>query len=105
MTVTNNNFLSPANTLANPYPNTELQPSAGSAAALARSLGGPINYLNPEMKNPYSMRWNFDVQHTFKEELPYSKVAHITTTHSVHADIGYPGQLHSFEIPQHAAGS
>ena len=34
-----------------------LQP-AGSSAGLLTNAGQAINFMNPEMKSPYSVRWN-----------------------------------------------
>ncbi|HKE24740.1 MAG TPA: carboxypeptidase-like regulatory domain-containing protein [Bryobacteraceae bacterium] len=84
MTVTNNNYVSPVATLANPYPNGLVAP-AGSAAGLATFLGQTVNFLNPEMKNPYSLRWNLDIQHTFGKDT-LLEVAYIGN-HSVHLPI------------------
>ncbi len=84
MVPTNNNFLTPAATLSNPFPNGFVQP-AGSAAGLATFNGQTINFLNPEMKNPYSLRWNFDVQHTFGANTMI-EVAYIGN-HAVHTPI------------------
>jgi hypothetical protein len=84
MLVTNNNYLSPAATLSNPYPNGIVQP-AGSSAGLGTFLGQTVNFLNPEMKNPYSLRWNLDIQHTFSANTML-EVAYIGN-HSVHTPI------------------
>ena len=84
MVPTNNNFLSPAATLSNPFPNGFVQP-AGSSAGLGTYLGQSISFLNPEMKNPYSMRWNFGLQHTFSANT-LLEVVYIGN-HSVHLPI------------------
>ncbi len=84
MVPTSNNFLTPAATLSNPFPNGFVQP-AGSAAGLATFDGQTINFLNPEMKNPYSLRWNFDVQHQFGANTMI-EVAYIGN-HAVHTPI------------------
>ena len=84
MLVTNNNYVSPAATLSNPFP-TGLVAPAGSSAGLGTFLGQTINFLNPEMKNPYSLRWNLDVQHTFGANTML-EVAYIGN-HSVHTPI------------------
>lgn len=57
------NFLAPSATLGNPFPGGILQP-VGSAAGLSTFLGQNVSFLNPYMKNPYSVRWNFGVQHS-----------------------------------------
>jgi len=84
MTVTNNNFLSPAATLSNPYPNGLVAP-AGATAGLATFNGQFVNFLNPEMKNPYSLRWDLGVQHTFGTNT-LLEVAYIGN-HAVHTPI------------------
>jgi hypothetical protein len=53
---------SPAVTLANPFPNGITQPT-GSSAGLATFVGQNIVFLNPQVKDPYSVRWNFGFQH------------------------------------------
>jgi len=63
-TATNNNFLTPASTLSNPFPNGLLQP-AGSSNGLLTFAGQNISILNPNVKDPYSLRWNFGFQHSF----------------------------------------
>jgi hypothetical protein len=50
------------NSLSNPFPNGFTRP-AGSSAGLATFAGQAISFLDPDVRNPYSMRWNFDIQH------------------------------------------
>jgi hypothetical protein len=54
-------IVTPTNPLNNPFPTGLLAP-AGSSMGLATFAGQNITFLNPEMKNPYSLRWNFDIQ-------------------------------------------
>jgi hypothetical protein len=54
-------IVTPTNPLSNPFPTGLLAP-AGSAAGLATFEGQNISFLNPDMKNPYSLRWNFNLQ-------------------------------------------
>jgi Carboxypeptidase regulatory-like domain len=84
MTVTNNNFVSPAATLANPFPGGILQPT-GSSLSLATFNGQNISYINPQMKNPYSLRWDLGIQHTLGKNTVI-EVAYIGN-HSVHTPI------------------
>lgn len=84
MTVTNNNYVSPVATLANPFPNGVLQPT-GSSLGLATFNGQNISYINPQMKNPYSMRWDLGIQHTLGKNT-LIEVAYIGN-HSVHTPI------------------
>jgi hypothetical protein len=81
---TNNNYLSLAATLSNPFP-TGIQQPAGASAGLATYNGQTINFLNPMMKNPYSIRWNLGLQHTFGANTML-EVAYIGN-HSVHLPI------------------
>jgi hypothetical protein len=64
MTVTSNNYLSPGPaTLSNPFPNGLITP-AGNSQGLKTFLGQELTFLDPMMKDPYSLRWNFGFQHT-----------------------------------------
>jgi hypothetical protein len=64
MTVTSNNYLYPGPaTLSNPFP-TGLLARAGSSAGLKTFLGQELTFLDPQMKDPYSLRWNFGIQHS-----------------------------------------
>jgi hypothetical protein len=84
MVVTNDNNLTPAATLSNPFPAGIVQP-AGSSAGLATFNGQTINFLNPEMKNPYSLRWNFGIQQSLTPNTML-EIAYIGN-HSVHLPI------------------
>jgi hypothetical protein len=57
---TNNNFLTPANTLSNPFP-TGILPQ-GSSVGPGAFLGQGISFFNPNVSNPYDIRWNFSIQ-------------------------------------------
>jgi hypothetical protein len=61
-TASNDNFLTPATTIANPFPAGIRQP-AGSSAGLATFVGQTVNFINPRISDPYSVRWNFNIQH------------------------------------------
>ncbi len=84
MVVTNDNNLTPAATLSNPFPTGIVQP-AGSSAGLATFNGQFISFLNPNMKNPYSLRWNFGIQHSLTPNT-LLEVVYIGN-HSVHLPI------------------
>jgi hypothetical protein len=60
-TATLDGFLTPAATLSNPFPNG-IQSPTGAAAGLATFLGRPVQFYNPNPLNPYSVRWNLDLQ-------------------------------------------
>jgi hypothetical protein len=87
--------LRPAVTLDNPFPTGILQPT-GSSLGLATFLGQSVTFYNPHPLNPYSIRWNVDIQHQLGKgaviELGY------TGNHYVHLTIdqnldGTPAQF------------
>jgi hypothetical protein len=84
MVVTNNNYLSPAGTLANPFPNGFQQP-AGSSLGLGTFLGQSVTFFNPHVHNPYSIRWNFGIQRQLSNDMVL-EVAYIGN-HSVHLPV------------------
>ena len=53
--------LRPAVTLENPFPAGIQQPT-GAALGPATFLGQSITFFNPHPLNPYSIRWNLDIQ-------------------------------------------
>jgi len=55
------NFLSPSATFNNPFPSGIKQP-VGSTQGLGTFAGQNVTILDPNMKNPYSVRWNFGIQ-------------------------------------------
>jgi hypothetical protein len=59
---TSNNYLTPANTLSNPFPNGFVQP-AGSSLGASTFLGQTISFLAPVQHDPYSERWDLGIQH------------------------------------------
>ena len=61
---TNDSYVTPYATLSNPYPAGILMP-VGSAAGVNTNLGQSISFYTSNITNPYSIRWNFDVQHSF----------------------------------------
>jgi hypothetical protein len=87
MVVTNNNFLSPANTLSNPFPGGAFTQAVGSAAGLLTSAGQAVGFMNPEMKSPYSVRWNLSLQYQLTPNL-VAEVAYIGN-HSIHLPVTY----------------
>ncbi len=76
--------LRPTSTLADPFPTGIAQPT-GSSLGLETYLGRGVSFYNPNPKNPYSLRWTFDVQRQLGRgmvvELGY------TGNHSVHLPI------------------
>jgi hypothetical protein len=79
---TNNNYLSPANSISNPFPNGFLQPAGGDIGTF---LGQQVKFFNPQVRNPYSMRWNIGVQ----RQLPAKLVLEVVYigNHAVHMPI------------------
>jgi hypothetical protein len=74
----NNSFLTPANTLDNPFPSGFVAPT-GSSLGAATNLGQTVSFLAPRQKDPYSLRWNLGVQHSFGSKL-LAEVAYIANT-------------------------
>jgi hypothetical protein len=76
--------LRPAVTLDNPFPTGILQPT-GASLGLATFLGQSITFYNPHPLNPYSIRWNVDIQ----KQLGKSLVIEFgyTGNHAVHLTI------------------
>jgi hypothetical protein len=86
MVTSNNSNLTPANTLTNPFP-TGIQQPAGASAGLNTFAGQAINFMNPEMKSPYSVRWNLSIQYQLTPNL-VMEAAYIGN-HSVHLPVTY----------------
>lgn len=74
-------FQTPITTISNPFP-TGIQQPIGSAGGLSTFLGQSISFLNPQVKNPYSVRWNFGFQHTLSPTTVLEVV--YLGNHSVH---------------------
>jgi hypothetical protein len=58
---TNDNFLTAANTLSNPFP-TGIQSPAGSAKGMSTFNGQAITFFNPSQRAGYSERWQLQLQ-------------------------------------------
>jgi hypothetical protein len=86
MVATGNNYLTPSATLSNPFPGGFLQPT-GSSLGLLTFAGQNVTFLPPAVKNPYSLRWVTDVQHSITKDLMF-EVAYIGN-HSVHLPIDF----------------
>ncbi|MFN7925342.1 MAG: carboxypeptidase regulatory-like domain-containing protein [Bryobacteraceae bacterium] len=61
MVPTNDGYLTPAATLANPYPGG-IQPPTGSSLGASTFLGKNITFYDPNPGYPYSTRWLFSIQ-------------------------------------------
>ncbi len=84
MVVTNNNYLSPATTLSNPFPNG-IAPLGATAPGLGTFLGQGVTFFNPNVRNPYSIRWNFGVERQLSADTVLQVV--YIGNHSVHLPI------------------
>jgi hypothetical protein len=60
----NDSFATPATTLSDPFPNGIKQP-VGSSLGLATFAGQTVQFIDPQIKDPHSVRWNFGIQHSF----------------------------------------
>lgn len=77
---TNNNYLSPANTLSDPFPSGIL-PATGPSG-YGTFLGQSVTFFNPNVRNAYSLRWNVGVQRQIPGQIVV-EVAYIGN-HAVH---------------------
>lgn len=82
MALTNDNYLTNINNLANPFPGGAILQPSGSALGAGTFLGQAVNFFNPNTQNPYSMRWELSVQ----RELPGQMVLEVAyiASHSIH---------------------
>jgi hypothetical protein len=55
------NNITPAATFSNPFPNGILSP-IGSANGVNTFLGQSVRFYNPDLKQPITHRWNFNIQ-------------------------------------------
>lgn len=69
---TNNNFLTPAGSLSNPFPTGILRP-AGASGGAGTFLGQQVTFFNPQAIHPYEIRWTFGIQ----RELPGQMVLEV----------------------------
>jgi hypothetical protein len=81
---TNNNYLTAANTLTNPFPSGFTVPT-GSSLGAATNLGQTISFMAPVERDPYSERWNLGVQHSFGSNL-LAEVDYVAN-HGVHLPV------------------
>lgn len=88
LTATSNNYQTPLATssLANPFPTGFLQAS-GSSLGLLTFAGQAVSFINPDVKSPYSMRWNFGIQQSLTPNLML-EVDYIGN-HTIHLPIDY----------------
>jgi hypothetical protein len=84
MVVTNNSYLSPASTLSNPFPNGII-PLGTTAPGLGTFLGQSILFVNPHVRNPYSVRWSFGIERQLTGDMVVQVV--YIGNHSVHLPV------------------
>ncbi len=65
-----NNFLSPSATFANPFPNGILQP-VGASLGANTFLGQSVRYVAAQLDQPYTQRWNFNIQHELAKDMVF----------------------------------
>ena len=94
-TPTNDNYLTPSATLSNPFPGGIQQP-AGSSNGLLTYAGQNINFINPQMKSPYAVRWNLSTQYQIAPNMVL-EIAYIGN-HSLHIPVTYT-QLNGIPVP------
>ncbi len=76
--------VTPTNPLSNPF-STGLLAPAGSAAGLATFEGQTLSFLSSDMKNPYSLRWNLNLQRNITPTLLIE--AGYVGNHAVHLPV------------------
>jgi hypothetical protein len=81
---TNNNYLTAAATLSDPFPTTSnpITKPTGSSLGVNTYLGQAISIRQAQVKGPYSERWNLDLQYQLMPDLMV-QVGYIGA-HSVH---------------------
>ncbi len=65
---TNDSYVSPYATLSIPYP-AGIQTPVGSGNGINSNLGNAISFYTSSITNPYSIRWSFDIQHQFGNDM------------------------------------
>ena len=65
---TNNNYLTAANTLDNPFP-SGFTPVVGSSLGASTNLGQTNTYYAPILTDPYALRWNLGFQYSVTPNL------------------------------------
>ncbi|HWB85670.1 MAG TPA: carboxypeptidase-like regulatory domain-containing protein [Bryobacteraceae bacterium] len=78
---TNDNFLTPAGSLSNPFPNGIALPTSATPGT-GTFLGQQVTFYNPSASNPYQIRWNVGVQRQLPGQIVL-EVAYIGN-HAVH---------------------
>jgi hypothetical protein len=82
--VTSNNYLTPGLTLSNAFAGGFSRP-VGSAAGLNTFAGQTISFLNPNISNPYALRWNIGFQQQLTRNMSLEVV--YVGNHGVHLPV------------------
>ena len=88
---TNNSFLTPSGTLSDPFPGGSIQQPTGPSLGVNTYLANSVSFYYPNFKDPYSIRWSFDVQRQFGKDwmldVGYigNHQVHLTTSNSLSA--------------------
>ena len=84
---TTNNFVTPANSLSNPFPSGILQP-VGTAAGPLTGIGQSVSLVDPNARSPYVQQYSFDIQ----RELPFDIATEVgyVGSKSSHLTLGAP---------------
>ncbi len=82
--VTDSTYHTPGPGLSNPF-SAGIFPPAGSSGGINTYLGQAITFFNPQVRNPYDVRWNLGVQ----RQLPASMVLEVVYigNHALHLPI------------------
>ena len=65
---TNNSYLTPYATLSDPFPGGSITQPTGASLGVNTYLGNSVSYFYPHFRDPYSIRWSFDIQHIFAND-------------------------------------
>ncbi len=68
LVATLDNYLTPAATFSNPFPGGILQP-VGNTDGVNTFLGQSVRYVAPQLDQPYTWRWNFNIQRELGRDL------------------------------------
>jgi hypothetical protein len=86
MNVSTNNYVSPGPaTFSDPFPGGAIVRPSGTPPNQTAFLGQAVSFLNPEVKTPYSLRWNFGFQESLSPNMVLEAV--YIGNHSVHTPI------------------
>jgi hypothetical protein len=78
LNASNDNYITPAATLSNPYPNGLTQPTGSSLGALT-NLGNGVNFVDQNPNRPYAWQYSLTLQHQFKSWLFEAGYSHNKT--------------------------